>query len=212
MKPEIIGKKYDKIADWWNEDMKNSTYGMAQIEKAIRYCKHNDKALDVGCGTGGRVINRLIERGFTVTALDVSEKMLSIARSAHPDVVFESCDIRTWERNEKYDLIVAWDSIFHLPTVDQEPVIKKLCDLLEDEGIVIYTFGDAYGDHEDLSCRDENGNQVGELDNDPFGYGTIGISENLRVISENGGKCMHLELDQYPNGHVYCIAKKTSAV
>lgn len=210
MTPETIGKKYDKVAVWWNENNKNSTYGIKQIERAIKYCKKRDKALDVGCGTGGRVIHKLVKDGFEVKGIDVSEKMLSIAKSHHPEIEFELCDICKWQCSGKFDLIIAWDSIFHLPMAEQEPVVSKLCNLLEDEGILIYTFGDSYEDKECLSFQDENGNQVGELDNDLFGYGTIGNNENIRVISENGCKCMHLENDQYPNEHVYLIARKNA--
>jgi hypothetical protein len=53
-----------------------------------------------------------------------------------------------------------------------------------------------------------NGKQAGELNNDTFGYGTIGINENLRVIRDSQCKCMHLEIDQYPAAHVFVIAKK----
>ncbi len=76
--------------------------------------------------------------------------------------------------------------------IDQETVIAKLCNHLKSEGILIYTFGDDYGDKEDYSFLDENGKQFGDLNNDTFGYGTIGINENLRVINDNQCKCMHL--------------------
>ncbi len=32
MKPEIIGMKYNKVAQWWHEHHHNSNYGMKQIE------------------------------------------------------------------------------------------------------------------------------------------------------------------------------------
>jgi hypothetical protein len=80
--------------------------------------------------------------------------------------------------------------------------------MLRQDGILIYTFGDDYGDHESLSFLDEKGKQYGKLNNDKFGYGTIGINENLRVLNENRCKCCHLELDQYPEKHVYVIARK----
>jgi trans-aconitate methyltransferase len=208
MKPEKIGEKYNKVAKWWHEHHYNSNYGMKQIERAIQYCKNFEKALDVGCGSGGRIISKLLETGFKVKGIDVSDKMLELAKANHPEVEFELSDICSWESKEKYDLIVAWDSIFHIPMADQETVIEKLCDHLKPDGILIYTFGDDYGDKEDYSFLDEKGKQVGELNNDMFGYGTIGINENLRVISARQCKCMHLEIDQYPAEHVYVIAKK----
>ena len=208
MKPEEIGEKYNKIANWWHEKHKNSEYGIKQIERAIRYCKKKETALDVGCGSGGRIIRKLCEEGFQVKGLDVSKKMLKIAKAEHINVDFEFCDIRNWNSKAKYNLIIAWDSIFHLPMKDQEPTIQKLCTHLNTEGILIYTFGDGYGDKEDLSFQDKNGNQAGKLKDDLFGYGTIGINENLRILIENGCKCMHLEIDQFPNSHVYVIAQK----
>jgi trans-aconitate methyltransferase len=208
MKPETIGKKYNKVAHWWHKHHQNSTYGIKQIERAIHYCKNHQNALDVGCGSGGRIIDKLLQTGFNVKGIDVSENMLELAKVNHPNVEFELTDVCKWESKEKFDLIIAWDSIFHLPMVDQEAVVSKLCNHLKTDGILIYTFGDDYGDKEDYSFIDENGKQVGELDNDKFGYGTIGITENLRVINDNRCKCMHLEIDQYPAAHVYIIAKK----
>lgn len=208
MKPDIIGTKYDRVAEWWDKTHRDSTYGLKQIERAITYCENTRTALDVGCGSGGRIINKLTESGFEVSGLDISGKMLELARSYHPEVQFISADICQWETMQKFDLIVAWDSIFHLPMAMQEPVVKKLCSNLEDNGILIYTFGNGYGDHEDLSFRDKEGNQAGNLSNDLFGYGTIGINGNLKALMDTGCKCMHLEMDQYPADHVYVICRK----
>lgn len=212
MDPEIIGKKYDKVAKWWEMHTRESIYGLKQVERAISYCKNHHRALDVGCGTGGRIIKKMLEDGFEVTGIDVSKGMLEIARANHPTVTFVLMDFCKWQTKEKFDLIVVWDSIFHLPAAIQESVVSKLCGLLEADGILIYTFGDGQGDHEDLSFRDENGKQVGDLNDDLFGYGTIGINENLRVLKDNGCKCMHLEIDQYPSSHVYVIGKKESGL
>lgn len=208
MEPKLIGKLYDKVAEWWYANHHTSRYGLPQIERAIRYCKSHRSALDVGCGSGGRIIHTLQQNEFNVYGIDISEKMIQIAQREHPDVIFEQADICTWLSNKKYNLIVAWDSIFHIPMDNQEIVVSKLCGLLEPDGILIYTFGDDYGDHESLSFSDELGKQYGKLDNDLFGYGTIGIDGNLRVLHDNNFKCLHLELDQYPQNHVYIIARK----
>lgn len=205
---EKIGNLYDKVAPWWTENHFQSNYGIAQVSKAISYCKNHRKALDVGCGSGGRIINKLLENKFQIAGIDASQEMIKSAKKNHPEVSFLCRDIREWESKDKYDLIIAWDSIFHLPSDEQEPVVARLCNYLNTDGILIYTFGDDYGDHQSLSFQDENGKQIGELNNDLFPYGTIGINENLRVIMKNGCQCRHLELDQYPAKHVYLIAKK----
>ncbi|MCF8453605.1 MAG: class I SAM-dependent methyltransferase [Pedobacter sp.] len=195
MNPEI-GKKYDKIANWWHENHVSSTYGLEQIARAISYCKNKEAALDVGCGSGGRIIRKLLEENFTVYGIDASKEMIKIARSQHKAIRLEHANIIDWESDQQFDLIIAWDSIFHLPMAMQKPVIAKLCRMLKNSGILIYTFGDAIDEHES------------EWHGDQFPYSSIGISGNLKSIMESGCECLHLELDQYPENHVYIIAQK----
>ncbi len=108
-------KNYDKIAEWWHNNHNESAYGLAQIERAISYCRSRGKALDVGCGSGGRIIRKLLAEGFEVTGIDLSQSMIDIARGLHPEVKFHVADICTWESGESYDFIVAWDSISVIP-------------------------------------------------------------------------------------------------
>ena len=196
MKPTDLGKKYDKIAHWWHEKHRDSRYGVEQLEMALNFTLIGTSALDVGCGTGGRIIHTLQERGFSVTGVDVSEEMIHLAAQNHPNASFHVQDICTWETDKKFDFIIAWDSIFHLPLQMHRAVIDKLCNLLNTYGILIYTFGNAIGEHTDTWHEDE------------FYYSSIGINVNLTALMDNGLTIMHLELDQYPEKHVYAIAKK----
>ncbi len=196
MKPSELGTKYDKIAQWWHDQHEQSSYGVSQFERAVEYTSGGEKALDVGCGAGGRFVRILQNHGFSVTGLDVSKEMIKLAGRNHPEHKFMHQDICSWETEEKFDFIVAWDSIFHLPLVMQKPVVVKLCHLLAKGGILIYTFGNAQGEHTD------------QWQNDTFYYSSIGINENMQLLINNGLSILHLELDQYPEKHVYTIATK----
>ena len=196
MEPSVLGTKYDKIAQWWHDQHVESSYGVSQFERAIEFAACGGKALDVGCGAGGRFVRVLQSRGFSVTGLDVSKEMVKLACNNHPEHRFLHQDICSWETEEKFDFIVAWDSIFHLPFVLQKPVVSKLCQLLDKGGILIYTFGNAEGEHTD------------QWHNDTFYYSSIGINENMQLLINNGLSILHLELDQYPEKHVYTIATK----
>lgn len=196
MKPSTLGTKYDKIAQWWDNQHRVSSYGVSQFKRAIEYATNGGKALDVGCGAGGRFVNLLEHHGFSVTGLDVSKEMIKLASNNHPRQHFIHQDICCWETEEKFDLIVAWDSIFHLPLAMQQPVITKLCQFLTKGGVLIYTFGNAEGEHTD------------QWHDDTFYYSSIGINENMKLLLNNGLSILHLELDQYPENHVYTIASK----
>lgn len=197
MKPKELGKKYDKIAQWWHEQHQDSHYGMKQLDVAFRFVSDGKSALDVGCGAGGRIVRKLEEKGFAVTGIDVSEEMINLARRNHPDASLLVQDICTWETDRKFDFIIAWDSIFHLPLHMHRPVIDKLCNLLEKNGVLAYTFGNATGEHTDRWHEDE------------FYYSSIGITGNLTELINNGLTVMHLELDQFPEKHVYVVAQKS---
>jgi 2-polyprenyl-3-methyl-5-hydroxy-6-metoxy-1,4-benzoquinol methylase len=74
-----IGLKYDRIAEWWHENHKDSDYGVTQISRAISYCQNRRNALDVGCGSGGRIFRLLAEHGFRINGIDASGEMIRLA-------------------------------------------------------------------------------------------------------------------------------------
>ncbi len=131
MNPIETGKNYNKIARWWtNTQMKRPEYGMAYIRKAMDYAKNNAVFLDVGCGGTGRVIDEALNRDFQVIGIDVSSEMIQLAKNRHPDINFINDDFIAWKACDSFDLIIAWDSLFHAPASLQKEAIMKLCRLL----------------------------------------------------------------------------------
>lgn len=196
MNTSDIGRQYDKLAAWWNDRHFASDYGVLQVKRALGFAPSGGAALDVGCGSGGRLVQRLQEGGFNVTGVDASAQMIGLARANHPDGAFIQSDISDWDTDARFDFILAWDCLFHLPLNMQKPVLSKLCGLLAGGGVLIHTFGDAVGEHVD-TWRGQ-----------AFHYSSIGIAQNIDVLRENGMSIRHLELDQFPEKHVYMISKK----
>jgi len=198
VEPTELGRKYNKIADWWHQQHNEGSYGMEAFNKAFAFHDEIKTALDVGCGAGGRFVNKLTSQGCTVHGIDISERMIEIARECHPAEKFEVQDICSWKINQKYDFIYAWDSIFHIPLDQHELVLDKLCVALNPGGVLLYTFGNATGEHTDRWM------------NDTFYYSSIGINENLKKLLACNMSILHLELDQYPERHVVVIGKLMS--
>src|SRR5689334_485489 len=148
MKPEETGSHYDRIALWWQKQHVHSAYGITALERAIQFVENKSTALDVGCGSSGRFIEVFIKHSFTPTGVDISSEMIAMARQRHPQVAFYTADICTWQLPQKYDLISAWDSTFHLPLAEQKPVLKKLCNGLNPNGILLFTCGGGNGPQE----------------------------------------------------------------
>lgn len=194
MTPAEVATSYDQIAPQWLEV---STYGFAQIERAIAFVKNKGAALDVGCGTG-RLLGLLSKHGFRLDGIDLSTAMLGLARQRHPQARLFHADICRWELPQLYDLIVAWDSIWHVPLAHQEAVLTKLCRGLAADGVLVFTTGgtDAPAEKQD-ACMGP-----------PMYHATLGMPRTLHVLAEVGCVCRHLEYDQYPEQHVYLIVQK----
>ena len=199
MEPNDIAARYDQIAQWWQTEHQDSPYGIAQLERAIKFTSLRHSALDVGCGSSGRFINILSQHKFHAEGLDISREMINLARKLHPEITFYREDICCWIPPKRYSLISAWDSTFHLPLNAQEPVMKKLCDALEPGGVLVFSCG---GGH-------TNSEISGAFQGQDFEYSTLGVDAFLKILTKNHCTCRHLEYDQYPENHVYIIAQKT---
>jgi len=197
MQPSEIAESYDSIADRWLEPFLE-TNGIRQHEQALQFRPTGGVALDVGSGCSGRFIRLLESRGYRVEGLDVSARMIELAKTRNPDVLFHHADVCEWVPTRQYDFITAWDSIWHVPLERSESVLRKLCGALSPGGIFIWTTGGLDGPEEK---RDSS---MGP----PVYYSVPGISETLQAIGEAGCVCRHLEYDQWPEKHLFLIAQK----
>jgi len=198
MDPREIAKAYDQLADRWNDDPLLRNYGIPQHERAMAFVKEKGTALDVGCGSNGRIIDLLMNCGFSVEGLDLSSRMIELAKQRHPNVTFHQADICEWDFPRTYDLISAWDSIWHVPLANHEPVLKKILQALTPGGVCIFTTGglDAPSEKVDSAMGPE------------MYYSVLGIPAMLQLLSKSGCVCRHLEYDQLPELHLCVIAQR----
>ena len=198
MKPTEIGSAYDQITHLWESPDFNRENGIPQHQRAVQFAEHRGLALDVGCGCTGRFIDLLHTEGFTPEGLDISTKMLELARARDPKITFYQADICTWTPPKSYDLITAWDSIWHIPLDQQRNVLSKLVAHLNPGGVLIFSFG---GTQEESEHTDDfMGPKVY--------YSTLGTSGFLKLFMELGCEIKHLQYDQYPELHTYLIVQR----
>ena len=198
MDPKDVGKSYDSIADHWDSDRFPRENGIEQHRRAIAFVDHCGKALDLGCGSSGRILDLLLHHGFEPEGLDISERMIDLAMRRHPRITFYNADICQWEFPKQYDFISAWDSIWHIPLGEQERVLSKVLAALTPGGVCIFTTGGV--DHPTETQDSAMGPRMY--------HSAPGIPTIVNIISSSGCICRHLEYDQYPERHVYMIAQK----
>jgi SAM-dependent methyltransferase len=172
--------------------------GHTYLERTIALCATKGKALDVGCGAGGRIINALTDAGFDVLGMDVSQSMLALAKARHPTASFVHADICEWQPPDKYDLIVAWDSTFHVPHGSQRSVVRNLCAALVPGGVLLFTAGGI------------DGEITGEMNGQTFYYSSLADVEYIKLLELSGCTCVLMDRDQYPEHHIVLIGIRES--
>jgi SAM-dependent methyltransferase len=196
MNSKELGSRYDKIAAWWTEEMINSEYGINYIKKAVEFTKRNAKVLDIGCGGSGRIIDEVLKNNFEILGIDVSAEMIRIAKEKYPNIIFINADFSEWITSEYFDLIIAWDSVFHSPKHLQKNIVEKMCGLLNKGGILLFTAGGI------------DGESTGKMNDVFFEYGSLNYLEYLKIIEEMQCRIILMERDQYPLDHMVFICQK----
>ena len=98
------------------------------------------RILDAGCGAGEPVARYFVERGDTVTGIDVSERMLALARRQVSEVTFQRMDLRTLDfPPASFDAIAAVYVVFHLPRAEHAALFAGFARVLKPGGRLLLT-------------------------------------------------------------------------
>ncbi|MCZ4225501.1 class I SAM-dependent DNA methyltransferase [Pedobacter rhodius] len=143
---QSVFEVYNKIGDWFAENRPQNLIEKSYLDKLISLIPSNGSILDVGCGTGVPILNYFQNKGFKVTGVDASEKMLSLAQRNFPSTAFILADMRKLPLLKKHDAIIAWHSFFHLPATDQPDMFTVFQNHLNPEGILLFTSGTTSGE------------------------------------------------------------------
>ena len=97
-------------------------------------------AVDLGCGTGA-LTPKIAEKGYRVLGVDASPEMLALARKGHPEFEFLEGDARSFQLEEKADLIFS-NAVFHWIDADQQDALAaNLREQLKPGGALVTEFG-----------------------------------------------------------------------
>lgn len=99
--------------------------------------------VDLGCGNGA-LSEKLIARGYRVTAIDASSDMLAQARALHPDIPFVQADATDFTLPEPADVIFS-NAVFHWIDREKQPLLAAaIARNLKPGGQLVCEFG-GYG-------------------------------------------------------------------
>ncbi len=174
---------YNKICDKWSEYRAKSRINTCIVE-FVKHLKPGARVLDIGCGSGYPIATYLSEQGFVVTGIDISEKMIEKAQALNlKNADFWVEDILTFHPTGKYDAIIAFDSIWHVPQEQQRDVYRIVANLINDGGYFLFTHGKTQG------------SVSGQMFGEEFYYSALDACRVRELLNENGFEIILWEED-----------------
>lgn len=144
-----FAKSYDDKRGFFDiSEILNRFYSQLSVESG--------NVLDLGCGAGEPVARYFIDRNWSVTGVDFSERMLELASNYAPEMKTFHADICEVEfEQNQFNAITASYSLFHIPASEHAALFKKFYDWLCPNGQFLFTYAtsDYTGSDEFDGCK-----------------------------------------------------------
>lgn len=176
------------------------------LEEFARPLPRGARVLDVGSGAGDPVARYFVDRGDAVTGIDVSERMLALARRRVPEAIFLRMDARTLDfPPASFDAIAAVYVIFHLPRAEHAALFAGLARVLTPGGMLLltlatraYTGQDEFdGEIEFLGRRLPYSHDRPEVASDKLTAAGLAVVDARPI--ETGGETFHWVIARKPS-------------
>jgi SAM-dependent methyltransferase len=151
-----LKETYDRIAEDWHTDHAHDTWWKDGVDHLITMLPSHGTVLDVGCGSGEKA-KYLIEHGFSVVGIDISDGFLAIARRIAPAADFRKMSMTELDSiPEQFDAVFASASLLHIPRADAPAVIADMAARTKPGGYLYLTVKEAREGEPDESVAKEN--------------------------------------------------------
>lgn len=167
----IVGL-YDQHADSWNRTRRGNLFEKPWLDRFLALVPRDGAILDIGCGTA-QLARYFIEQGYHLTGVDSSPAMITICEGRFPGQTWLVSDMRTLSI-DRFDGILAWDSLFHLRQGDQRSMFPIFRSHAAPGAALMFTSGPRQGE------------AIGTYQGEPLFHASLDPAEYRSVLDENG--------------------------
>ena len=146
MYPEDILTLYEREAARWVRDRDRSLWERPALEAALAG-QVGASVLDLGCGSGQPIARWFVDHGARVTGVDGAAAMITAFRAEIPEAEAICADMRALSLGRRFDVILAFNSVFHLSPDDQRAMFPIFAAHAAPGARLLFTSGHEAGDN-----------------------------------------------------------------
>jgi len=199
MNNDFVRKQYNKIAEAYLKQ-RNILKSNKYLDKLISLLPKKSTILDIGCGAAIPIDSYLINHGFKVIGIDISEKQIELAKKNVPKGTFMQKDMSLLRDYEyKVDAVVSFYAVFHIDRNKHLDLFKKIKKFIPKNGYILMTMG-----YDDWEGKEK---LVG---NEDMEWSQFGVDKNKEIIKKAGFQIIFDEIDTSGGEkHLVVIAKNS---
>ncbi len=176
---DIVEQGYDRIGEEYERWSAKATDPAREryLKVLLEGLPKGAQVLDLGCGSGALATRRLSER-FQITGVELSSRMVELARRNIPSATFVRADMASVEfPPELFDGVCAFYSLTHLPQKELPTLLRRVARWLKPGGLFVASMGSG---EDPGSVEDE---WVGGV---PMYFAGHGAQKNEELVEEAG--------------------------
>lgn len=165
---------YQRHAAAWVRNRGDRLTEGAWLNRFLAVSPKGRRVLDLGCGSGSPIARHLIDHGCAVTGIDGSAELIAVCEAAFPAHTWRVGDMRLIDLDQRFDGVLAWDSLFHLDHDDQRRMFDVFSRHCAPRAALMFNSGPAHGE------------TIGAFEGEPLYHASLAPSEYRSLLAERG--------------------------
>ena len=173
MHAKNVLKTYESVAAIFDRERDKSLFERRWLDRALNHATGR-RVLDLGCGSGRPIAQYMADRRATVTGVDGAPAMIELFQKNLPKAEAIVADMRTLDLGRTFDIILAWNSFFHLSPDDQRVMFPVFAAHAAPGAVLLFTSGPAAGE------------PIGQVGGLPIYHSSFDPPEYRTLLDDNG--------------------------
>lgn len=198
MRPEDILPTYDRVARGYAASRDRTLFERKWLDRMLNHAPGR-RVLDLGCGPGRPIAAYLADRRCTVTGVDGAPAMIALFRQNLPEARAVRADMRGLDLGEKFDIVLAWNSFFHLSPADQHAMFPVFAAHSAPRAVLMFTSGP------------EASEPIGQVEGEPVYHASLAPNDYRELLDRHGFSVIDFRPeDPACAGHTIWLARFTA--